>query len=593
MATFNTGIVTIDREYKIVKADQKFYQFIGWENPMYLEQSVCQDDFPHLREILNRVSATGERAVMAYRVLRPDGTLRWVTADIVAETDTTAANAAPDGCLKLSMQSVDDLEREICGLNNEIRELSTYIDIMDEFFFRYDVERDDFFLFMGGDKQRVRLFHGELDKWEKSILGNSGFSEKYLETFERFCGDLRHGTRHFSHEMTMPHLVRGDEKELYLLKGRTVTDGDRNSIVLGCVYTMAQNSRRRKTRLGADAGRDELTGLLSKRTIVDYINNVFDAGTEGTCYLCVLDVDNFKTVNDNFGHMFGDEVLVTVADIIKDAVGERGVAGRIGGDEMLVFLEDIKDRVDLKSILRTIRTGVEWAYKDVREDLHLSCSIGAAAWPEDAGNYSDLFKIADKMLYRAKEGGKNRYIIYTPDIHGELLTNENSAGVTIHRKVMNIDKDRLLLELTENFLHRGIWGTQFVLEQTGTAFGLAEVDVFYDEPVYTAMHWRADGKPLSEGQLSYANSTKFRQLFNDNKLAVVNHTADLEFACSEAYKSLYGQGVQSALFYRMDGVIPGYVTFYKEEISSRLWTESDKIHLNLIAKMIELVLGGR
>lgn len=589
MANFNTGMVTIDQEYRIVRADQKFYQFIGWENPIYLEQSVCPEDFPRLREILEQAAAAGERAVASYRVLRPDQTLHWVAADIAAADFTQL----PDGCLTLSIQSIDDLEREICGLNDEIRELSTYIDIMDEFFFRYDVEKDDFFLFMGGDKQRVRLFHGSLDKWEKMILDAPGFSEKYLETFERFCGDLRQGTRHFSHEMTMPHLLRGDEKELYLLKGRTITDSGHNAVVLGCVYTMAKNSRRRKTRLGADAGRDELTGLLSKRTVVDYIHNVFDAGAEGVCYLCVLDIDNFKTVNDNFGHMFGDEVLMTVADIIKDAVGERGVAGRIGGDEMLIFLEDIKDRVDLKSILRTIRSGVEWAYKDVREDLQLSCSMGAAAWPTDADNYNDLFKVADKMLYLAKESGKNRYIIYTADIHGELIHGENPVATMARRKVMNIDKERLLLELTENFLHRGIWSAQFVLEQTGTAFGLAETDVFYDEPVYTAMHWRADGRPLSEEQLPYANSTKFRQLFNENKLAAVNHTADLEFACPEAYRNLLAQGVQSALFYRMDGVIPGYVAFYKEEISSRLWTESDKIYLNLIAKMIELIIGGR
>lgn len=594
MANFNTGIVTINREYKIVKADQKFYRFVGWENPIYLEQSVCPEDFPQLRESLDRVSATGERAVTAYRVLRPDEAQHWVMADIVKADDVVLDE---NDCLHLSIQSVDDLEHEICGLNDDIRELSTYINIMDEFFFRYDVEQDEFFLFMGGDKQRVRLFHGGLDKWTNTILNSPCFSEKYREKLQGFCQDLRQGTRNFSYELTLPHLIRGDEKELYRLKGRTVTNSGDKSIVLGCVYTMVQNSHRRKAHLGADAGRDELTGLLSKRTVVDYINNVFESDAKGTCYLCVLDIDNFKSVNDNFGHMFGDEVLVTVADIIKDAVGDRGVAGRIGGDEMLVFLEDIKDRVDLKSILRTIRTGVEWAYKPMQTDnmqlLQLSCSIGAAAWPVDAANYNDLFKIADKMLYLAKERGKNRYIIYTPEAHREYLTDENPTAEAACKKVMNIDKEHLLLELTEQFLHRGIWSAQFVLEQTGAAFGLAETGIYYDEPVYTPMHWRADGRPVSDDSFSYEKSVKFRQLFNENNLAVINHTSDLEFACPEAFKNLSEQGAYSALIYRMDGVIPGYVIFYKEEITSRLWTESEKTYLNLIAKMIELTLGGR
>ncbi|MDE7113478.1 MAG: GGDEF domain-containing protein, partial [Acetatifactor sp.] len=298
--------------------------------------------------------------------------------------------------------------------------------------------------------------------------------------------------------------------------------------------------------------------------------------------------------NDNYGHLFGDEVLMTVADILKDAVGDRGVVGRIGGDEMLIFLEDIIDRVDLKSILRTIRINVEWAYKGVRDDLHLSCSIGAAAWPTDADNYNDLFKIADKMLYRAKEGGKNRYIIYTQGVHPNPLAGDVSVPVTpMKQQNVAINKERLLLELTENFLHRGMWGAKSVLEQTGLAFSLVETDVFYDEPVYTAMHWRADGKPLENGRLDYADNTKFRQLFDENNLAVINHTADLEFLCPEAYASLSAQHVTAALIYRMNGKVAGHVVFYKEESASRMWTESDKMYLNLIGKMIELVLGGR
>lgn len=590
MAHFKTGVATIDQNLRIVRADRDFFQFIGWENPIFLEQSVFGEDFAKLRASLESVFVTGERAVETYRVLRPDGSLNWVVADIVRKESDE-----PEELVCLNIQSIDLLEQEFSALSDEVCQLGTYLEVMDEIFFRYSVEEDNFCLFTCGGGQRVRLFRGSLDAWEKSFVEEHSFTEKkYLEAFRCFCADVRQGNCSFSHEVMMSNLVRGAGKELYLFKGTTISDAGGKSLVLGCIYTLAKDSHRRKSRLGADAARDEMTGLLSKKTIADYIRNFMETKSGGTSYLCVLDVDNFKSVNDNYGHLFGDEVLMTVADILKDSVGDRGVVGRIGGDEMLLFLEDIVDRVDLKSILRTVRTNVEWAYKGVKDDLHLSCSIGAAAWPTDADNYNDLFKIADKMLYQAKAGGKNRYIIYTADIHQGLLTGDDSAPVAfVKRQNVNINKEQLLLGLAENFLHRGMWGAQFVLEQTGLAFGLAETDVFYDEPVYTAMHWRADGKPLESGQLDYADSAKFRQLFNENNLAVINHTADLEFACPEAYASLSAQGVTSALIYRMNGTVSGHVVFFKEDSSFRMWTESDKMYLNLIGKMIELVIGGR
>ncbi|MCM1100505.1 MAG: GGDEF domain-containing protein [Clostridium sp.] len=590
MTYFRTGIATVTGDLEIMKADRSFYQFIGWESPRYLEQSVFAKDFSKLKLAAQTVLETGTEELVAYRVLRPDESLHWVVAEISRESRDGQAYL-----LNISIQSMDDLTQDIRSLSGEIRELSTYIEMLDELFFRYDIQEDDFFLFVGGEVQNVRLFHGNLEKWVRAVLSTQSITGKNADELQRFCDDLRNGTRHFSHEIMMPHLIRGNEEELYQWKGRTISNIEGHSTVLGCVYPLTKSSRSKKVHMGSDEGRDELTGLFSKRTITDYIKHFIEtsAGTNG--YLCILDIDNFKTVNDNFGHMFGDEVLITVADIIKEAVGERGVAGRIGGDEMIIFLEDIKDRADLKSVLRTIRSNVEWAYKGRRDDLHLSCSMGAAAWPIDVDNYNDLFKLADKMLYKAKEGGKNRYIIYTADIHRDALGDVVSAPISAAetRNVLHVNKEQLLLEMTENFLHRGMWGVQFVLEQTGKAFNLARVDVYYDEPVYTPMHWRADGNTEDRADPEYAVSTRFRQLFNKNNLAVIDHVADLEFTCPEAYAKLVEQGVTAALFYRMDGVIPGYVTFFREEKSSRRWTEADKAYLNLIGKMIGLVIGGK
>lgn len=590
MAYFTTGTATIGRELQLLKADKEFYGYIGYENPLFLEQSVYKADWPKVKAAILEAFATGGHTMEVYRVLFPDGSTHWAVADI-KRVDINKE----EQCVQFNIQSIDDLEKDFCRLGDTIQEYGVYLDILDELFFKYDMNEDCFSLFIGGEKQRMDLFEGNLVEWEDYLEKKGAFADKdkYRDVFDEMCEDLRQGTRHFSHELQLPNLIHGDSKELYLFKGKTVVDSMGELRTYGCIYVIAKNSRRKKTALGADSARDEMTGLLTKQTIMEYIQNAMVNKTSKLSYLCVLDVDNFKYVNDHFGHMFGDEVLVTVADIIKDAVEDCGVAGRIGGDEMMIFVENVSDRAELKSVLRTIRTNVEWAYKGVRDDLHLSCSMGAAAWPKDADNYDDLFKIADKMLYRAKENGKNRYIIYTPEIHGNPLENKAADVVAVKDSTVGTNKEHFIIELTEQFLMKSIFTVQMTIDTVGPMFDLAQVNVLYEEPVYKPMHWRMDGAPLTDIDMSFAHSTKFRALFNENHLAVINHTVDLEFVCPNAYEVLKAHNVNAALIYEMNNKVPGYVTFFKEGHSSRLWTEADKMYLNLVAKMIDLVIGGK
>ena len=590
MAYFSTGKATIGKELQLIKADKEFYGFIGYENPLYLEQSVHKSDWPKVKAAIMEAFATGGQTMEAYRTIFPDGSVQWVVADIRRKEYGTAEQV-----VELNIQSIEELEQDFCRLGDTIQEYGVYLDILDELFFRYDIEKDSLTLFIGGEKQRMDLYSGSLNGWEEALIQKGAFGDrdKYREVFDEMCNDLQQGTRHFSHELQLPNLIHGDSKELYLFKGKTIADSAGELRVFGCVYSIAKNSRRKKTALGADAARDEMTGLLTKQTIVDYIQKSMINKTSKLSYLCVMDVDNFKYVNDNFGHMFGDEVLITVADIIKDAVEDCGVAGRIGGDEMMIFIENVADRAELKSVLRTIRTNVEWAYKGVRDDLHLSCSMGAAAWPKDADNYDDLFKIADKMLYRAKENGKNRYIIYTPEIHGNPLENTVANVPVVKNNTMGTNKEHFILELTEQFLLKSIFTVQMTIDCAGPMFDLAQVNVLYEEPVYKPMHWRADGAAYEEFDISFMHTTKFRALCNEDHLAVINHTVDLEFSCPRAYEVLKAHNVNAALIYEMNHKVPGYVLFLKEGHSSRLWSESDKVYLNLIAKMIDLVIGGK
>jgi hypothetical protein len=173
MAYFRTGTATIDKDFKIIRADQGFYQFIGWETPQFLEQSVDKEDFPKLEAVMQSVFSSGERELLTYRVLRPDESLHWVFADISRE------KLGDEGdFLCLNIQSVEQLDEELNIMGSEIRELGVYLDLMDELFFKYNIRKDEFHLLWEASSSvseflRAVLMSGNSHWWITSCFRKS------------------------------------------------------------------------------------------------------------------------------------------------------------------------------------------------------------------------------------------------------------------------------------------------------------------------------------------------------------------------------------------------------------------------------------
>lgn len=192
------------------------------------------------------------------------------------------------------------------------------------------------------------------------------------------------------------------------------------------------------------ANLDPLTSLLNKKAIKDFaMDALAKAKHNGSVVTFVMiDLDNFKAINDTYGHMFGDSTLVSVARIMSEAVGSRGVVGRVGGDEFFIVLTGFPDGdPSIRPLLKTIRSNVEWFFKNKIDDIRVTCSVGTASYPFDTDNYDDLFKLADHCLYVGKMLGRNRYIIYTKSILGpveEIL--KNSTVVRMENYVSDEEK---------------------------------------------------------------------------------------------------------------------------------------------------------
>lgn len=162
---------------------------------------------------------------------------------------------------------------------------------------------------------------------------------------------------------------------------------------------------------------DDLTGLPNRRLLMDRIHQAIARSrrTKSPVALCYLDLDDFKPVNDRFGHEAGDEVLIEVAQRLQSQVRAVDTVCRLGGDEFVLLLGEIEDRQALVQILERILASIIEPICLGLGTVQVSASIGVAVYPDDLADPDTLMRHADQMMYEAKKAGRNRYQMYCAD----------------------------------------------------------------------------------------------------------------------------------------------------------------------------------
>lgn len=170
-----------------------------------------------------------------------------------------------------------------------------------------------------------------------------------------------------------------------------------------------------KKELEGKAETDLLTGLSNKLTTESKITEYIRENPRGQGVLLLIDVDNFKKVNDTMGHAFGDEVLRTLGVKLRSLFRSTDIIGRIGGDEFVVFLRDVND---IAIIVRESRK-LENFFKDFQVGEYVkysvTASLGASIYSMDGHSFEELYKNADQALYDAKHKGKKQLAFYKAD----------------------------------------------------------------------------------------------------------------------------------------------------------------------------------
>lgn len=172
---------------------------------------------------------------------------------------------------------------------------------------------------------------------------------------------------------------------------------------------------------------DPLTGLHNRRALGEHLDATVANGTKATRFgLLILDLDRFKAVNDVFGHLEGDQLLLQVAERLTAAMPEEGRAFRLGGDEFAIVLDLTKTDDDAARVLaRKIVQEIARPFSASDRVHYIGASVGISLFPDDARDREGLMRRADIALYRAKEEGRGGHRSFEPKMDAEIARRAN------------------------------------------------------------------------------------------------------------------------------------------------------------------------
>ncbi|RZM80618.1 GGDEF-domain containing protein [Pseudoalteromonas rubra] len=200
------------------------------------------------------------------------------------------------------------------------------------------------------------------------------------------------------------------------------------------VHAIASNIQRIKINTDSHVFQDKLTKLIDRHAYIEHISNELAMAEQqqSKCGLLFIDLDGFKQVNDSFGHSFGDEILIQVAERLCQVVRQyqlqalHAVHGldqnlsRLGGDEFSIFIPDLKDTGFCTEVAQTILGEIERDFVLGNKLVKISASIGIAVYPDSAATPNALLQMSDVAMYRAKTDGRGIFRVYSPEMGNKI-----------------------------------------------------------------------------------------------------------------------------------------------------------------------------
>lgn len=470
-------------------------------------------------------------------------------------------------------------ERKVYSLNEISERFYSIITISADYVFEYVIDKGEFSLYKNSDDEFIGIIETNND-FEQFFKESGYIFADDIDTLERICDNIRSGVDRASFEIRLA-LSDKDEYQWFKVRMKTIRD-DRHSPfrVIGKLENI-NDIKNTEKRLIDKAERDSLTKIYNKSTTKKLIKNYLRTDTRETYdAFIIIDVDDFKKVNDTLGHMFGDSILVDLSQEMQDLFRSNDVVGRIGGDEFIVFLRGMKQKSHIESKADDICKIFDLLYAG-DDGTKITGSLGIALFPQDGDSFDELYRKADLALYASKRAGKSCYTFYNSG-YEEENTVVSLPRVEQYRRNMDFlksgtDFDLSILHSAFNYTGNGEEGVSDLLYRIGKHYNLSRVSVykyFDDENIYRIVEqW--NGKYVKSTLSEYfvpsdRAAQKSRFDFDDNDVFMVDFSKK-DLNKHELFLKEHDVKACISCGYFKEGRLAGFVSF-EECDSPRQWS---------------------
>ena len=550
--------------YEFITGNSEFYRFLKDDFFITFDSLLTSNSKGVLEEAIKRRTFNLPFALEFF--FSADREVRYMIAVI---TDaSTSENTV------LRMIEMDRVYNNYNALLTDRQESIALLSQLDSIYYSYDAVSGVITCYNYREDKNI-LSSTDIGQWEKDSL--ESLPDQAHSNVLKFVSSLKNGTRNFVG--VIPSCGEGESIDY---SGTAVYSGDVH------IKTVGIFGKTNMKFIGDTIRRDQLTGLYLKEDITNYAKRLIDELKQKAA-MAIIDIDDFKNVNDQFGHPMGDAVLRKCAAIIEEQLGNSGKAGRIGGDEFYIVIDDFEDMEAIKSILRGIKNNVAEAYSDKEDGFHVTTSIGLTVAPNDADNFSTLYNLADHMLYLAKNKGKNRYIFYEYEKHGSvseiLQTDVDKIGI-INRR--GISRSEAVCQLIDLMYREKTFSAEEILGSIVKYFGVDRIMLFNKtDRIVVAQGGNIlpeDGK--FSGEIDYLYDERLNGYYNDNVM-VVNNIKNFRTLNPEIYDNFYKQGIRSIMQHRFEGKNgKEYVISYESVSGNDMWQSEDMYLYRLLDKVL-------
>ncbi|MEG1067612.1 MAG: diguanylate cyclase [Anaerovoracaceae bacterium] len=341
---------------------------------------------------------------------------------------------------------------------------------------------------------------------------------------------------------------------------------------------------------------DPMTGLYNKVAVATLTGKIINETPNGVHALIVLDIDNFKGINDTLGHAFGDVVLIEACAKLKDLFRNDDIVGRMGGDEFAVVMKNIPDTSGVLKKATEISATFRQTYTGEKGDYKISCSMGIVIINGSNESFEKIYRKADAALYKAKQNGKDQFVLYQEeeaDSYPVISTRTNDEELENLKVSSNIEEHIFeLLYATKDFNI----SVNMALSVIGQQYHVSRVYIFENsegnKTISNIYEWCSAGVSSEIANLKnveiYEGEESLLDSFDQKGLFYCNNVSELT---PYKKKSLEEQGVMATLQKTIvDGdKIYGFIGF-DECKSYRVWTSEEIEKISFLAKILSVFL---